>query len=528
MIALEEEHRQRIAEAEDEISRAQAAVRDDPDFARVYRAALSLEEKRLPDISPERWQWLAGEADRQLQTVDFSAIQWAGDNSCTIPWLLIGLLILVQHYELRISDDVPLIKSLNSLRGEAAEVHVRLYGLTPAGERQLLTMIADPALNPSALDTIFHFVRVTKLWTNGLAAALRDRALSMDSTIQGAALFTLADSAQSTDILAGLAAQKVVPMPESLLNELVKRGHRPTIERRLSELINTPILLAAGEVDFPNSSPLDWIGEIREREVWTKLQRIRGLALDNRYFRVVGTVTAAMAAIDETQLIGSMASQIRKAPKAWRPWQQTGILESRQRVRLALAKTTDFQTVIAKLQMKSTQKRLKIWCEGITDLPALRAFIQQTIGRRDDVVIQPIGGWSELRNSDFPFERLWDGCLDVILIADGDNGRDWGRPSRPLSTDGADLLRRLQAIGVTGFVLQRYGLENYFTRAAVDTVLGTTIAQHFPLADDAKALDVPGYPKGRNGDIAAAMTLAELSGSDLYDILNEIRKRVEW
>ena len=442
--------------------------------------------------------------------------------------MLAGLLILVQHYELRLADDVPLIRSLNGLRGEAPEVHVRRYGLTPAGELQLQKMIADPALNPSALDTIFHFVRATRLWTNGLAAALRDRALSVDSRIQGAALFTLTDLPQSTDILAGLAAQKLVPMPESLLNELVKRGHRPTIERRLSQLIDNPTLLAAGEVDFPNSSPLDWIGEIREREVWNKLRRIRGLALDNRHFRVVGTVTAAMAAIDETQLIGSMASQIRKTPKAWRPWQQTGILESRQRVRLALAKTTDFQTVVAKLQMKSTQKRLKIWCEGITDLPALRGFIQQAIGKRDDVVIQPIGGWSELRNPDFPFERLWDGCLDVILIADGDNGRDWNRPGRPLSTDGADLLRRLDAIGVTGFVLQRYGLENYFTRAAVDAVLGAAVAQHFPLADDGKAGDVPGYPKGRNGDIAAAMTLADLSGSDLYDILNEIRKRVEW
>lgn len=528
MIAWEEEHRQRIAEAEDEISRAQAAVRDDLDFARVYRAALSLDEKRLPNISSERLQWLSREVDRQFKTVDFSAIQWAGDNSCTIPWLLAGLLILVQHYELRLADDVPLIRSLNGLRGEAAEVHVRRYGLSPAGELQLQKMIADPALNPSALDTMFHFIRATGLWTNGLAAALRDRALSVDSRIQGSALFTLTNSPESTDILAGLAAQKIVPMPESLLNELVKRGHRPTIERRLSQLIDNPTLLAAGDVDFPNSGPLDWIGEIRERAVWKKLQRIRGLALDNRYFRVVGTVTAAMAAIDETQLISSMAGQIRKVPKAWRPWQQTGILESRQRVRLTIAKTTDFQTVVAKLQMTSTQKRLKIWCEGINDLAALRGFIQQAIGKRDDVVIQSIGGWSELRNLDFPFERLWDGCLDVILVADGDNGRDWNRPGRPLSSDGADLFKRLDAIGVTGFVLQRYGLENYFTRAAVDAVLGPAVAQHFPLPDDGRAGDVPGYPKGRNGDIAAAMTLADLSGSDLHDILNEIRKRVEW
>lgn len=124
--------------------------------------------------------------------------------------------------------------------------------------------------------------------------------------------------------------------------------------------------------------------------------------------------------------------------------------------------------------------------------------------------------------------HLWDGCLDVILIADGDNGRDWSRPGHPLSSDGAGLLKRLDAIRITGFVLQRYGLENYFTRAAVDAVLGAAVAQHFSLADDAKAGDVPGYPKARNGDIAAAMTLADLSGSDLHDILNEIRKRAEW
>jgi hypothetical protein len=261
--------------------------------------------------------------------------QFNGQATIAAPFhgCLAGLLILVQHYELRLADDVPLIRSLNGLRGEAPEVHVRRYGLTPAGELQLQKMIADPALNPSALDAIFHFIRATRLWTNGLAAALRDRALSVDSRIQGAALFTLTDLPQSTEILAGLAAQKIVPIPESLLNELVDRGHRPTIERRLSQLIDNPTLLAAGEVDFPNSSPLDWIGEIRERAVWNKLQRIRGLALDNRYFRVVGTVTAAMAAIDETQLIGSMASQIRRTPKAWRPWPQTGIPESRHRVR---------------------------------------------------------------------------------------------------------------------------------------------------------------------------------------------------
>lgn len=155
-------------------------------------------------------------------------------------------------------------------------------------------------------------------------------------------------------------------------------------------------------------------------------------------------------------------------------------------------------------------------------------FIQRTLGERDDVVIQPIGGWSELGNPDFPFERLWDGCLDVVLVADGDNGRDWSRPDRPLSPVGVSLIKRLEAIGIRGFVLQRYGLENYFSKAAVQAVFGPAVAQHFPLPDDAKGADVPGYSKGRNGEIAAAMTLNDLLGSDLHHILQEIKQRVEW
>ncbi len=527
-LAWEEEHREKVAKAEEEVTQTQAIVCGDMDFTRVWRAALFLDEERLPEVSPERNEWLATECDRLFLSMDFSLIKWAGDHSCSIPWLLAGLLVLITRYALHLANDVPLIKSLTSLRGEAAERHVRQYGLTQAGQLELEKMIADTALNASALDTVLHLVRETKLWTNGIAAALRDRALSQDLRIQRSALFTLFDLPQSTDILADLATQKVTRMPDTLFNELVKRQHRPTIERRLSQLIGDPSLLAAGEVDFPNTSPLDWIGEIREPEVWNKLQRVRGFALDNGNFRVVGTVTAAMAAIDEEQLIANMAIQIRRTPKAWRPWQRTGILESRQRVRLGLARTTSFKKVVSKLQMKSTQKRLKIWCEGVRDLPALRGFIQRTIGDRDDVVIQPIGGWSELGNPDFPFERLWDGCLDVVLVADGDNGRDWSRPDRPLSPVGAALSKRLEAIGVRGFVLQRYGLENYFSKAAVQAVLGPAVAQHFPLADDAKAVTVPGYSKGRNGEIAAAMTLDDLHGTDLHHILQEIKQRVEW
>lgn len=526
LAAWEREHRARLEEAEASVKRAHQVVRQETKFEDVFKAVIFLGEDRLPSISPERVIWLEAEVNAQFAKVDFSAIKWEG-TTCSIPSLLYCLVLLVRQYELHLADDVPLIKSLNSLRGEAAEVHSGKFGLSAAAQTELERLIADPNLNPSAVHTVLNFIRQTGLWTPGIAAALQQRALGADPLIQGTALFVLCAVPQSTDALINIASQKNVPVPDSVTNELVKRQHRPTIERRLSQLLNDKNLLASGEVEFPSTSPLDWIGDIRLPEVWKKLLKLRGLALQLGHSRLVGTITGAMAKIDEARLASSMAGQVAQAPKAWQPWQQTRVLESRQRARLAQARSTEFRRVVAKLQIKSTNKLLKIWCEGVTDLPALRSFVKASIGERDDVVLQPIGGWGELSNPNWPLERLWDGCLDVIVVADGDNGRDWNRTDRPLSDAGKALIKRLTAVGITGFVLNRYGLENYFSTTAVEAVLGTAVGQHFPLADSGAASAVVGYSKDSNGAIAERMILGDLKGTDLYDILEEVRQRVD-
>jgi hypothetical protein len=64
-----------------------------------------------------------------------------------------------------------------------------------------------------------------------------------------------------------------------------------------------------------------------------------------------------------------------------------------------------------------------------------------------------------------------------VVIADGDNGRDRARFDRPLSEAGRILTKRLEAVSVTGFVLKRYGIEDYFYKAAVEAVLGAVVAR---------------------------------------------------
>jgi len=90
---------------------------------------------------------------------------------------------------------------------------------------------------------------------------------------------------------------------------------------------------------------------------------------------------------------------------------------------------------------------------------------------------------------------LWQAAGQGLALGDGDNGRDWSRPARPLSADGATLIKPLEVIGVRGFVLQQYGLENYFSKAAVQAVLGLAVAQYFLWPTMPRPTEVPGYSK---------------------------------
>lgn len=102
-------------------------------------------------------------------------------------------------------------------------------------------------------------------------------------------------------------------------------------------------------------------------------------------------------------------------------------------------------------------------------------------------------------SDDFDLRRLADGCLDLMVVMDGDRGRDLKLPRRPLSTGGKKLKSRLDKIGVELQILQRYGPENYFCRSAMEEALGSDLSSAFPLSE-VLPIDqcVPGYSKALN------------------------------
>jgi hypothetical protein len=108
-----------------------------------------------------------------------------------------------------------------------------------------------------------------------------------------------------------------------------------------------------------------------------------------------------------------------------------------------------------------------------------------------------------------------------MVLLDGDTGRDFSQPAHPLNANGVRVQEKLAAVGVEMAVLERYGMENYFSQAACELVLGPAVSARFPLPLYSAA-NLPSHNKNDNPRIAQQMNIGDLAGTDLLAILNEI------
>ena len=60
-------------------------------------------------------------------------------------------------------------------------------------------------------------------------------------------------------------------------------------------------------------------------------------------------------------------------------------------------------------------------------------------------------------------------------------GANWSLPNHPLNSDAQKVVAKLAQAGVQVQVLVRYGIENYFSREALEAVLGRDVRAAFPL-----------------------------------------------
>jgi hypothetical protein len=160
-------------------------------------------------------------------------------------------------------------------------------------------------------------------------------------------------------------------------------------------------------------------------------------------------------------------------PLNWQRWQLSQAIEQERTATIEEAQRTPFDEVIKKLKGATLLNRLKVFCEGPTDIPIFEELVGQ-VGEAPKIVFADVAGWPGLRNKDPDFLLL--GSSAAIVIMDGDQGRDLLKHDQPLTDLAEKQKNRLARHGIDLHVLRRYGIENYIPRHAVERVLGPDLS----------------------------------------------------
>ncbi len=141
-----------------------------------------------------------------------------------------------------------------------------------------------------------------------------------------------------------------------------------------------------------------------------------------------------------------------------------------------------------------------------------------------------VAGWPGLVSEKEP-ERWLDGCHRAVFIMDGDNGRDFSKSGRPETTQTKEVRQRFRGLPLKLYVLQRYGIENYFPQRIVERVLGRNLSFYFAIPETIpvedhfieKASGQKLFIKNlHTGPVGEQLTLADVAGTDLEDILKRV------
>lgn len=498
-------------------------------FAEVLQGFRELGSSHWPELPEQRKEWLRVEVSQQLEGLDcLRSIHWENDRSWSVPVYLETLLTLISHYKLRLENDVALVQSLIGWTAEPHIIYYNHFELSEPAKEEFDRLLADTSQPAGAVHHLLGFLERTAYVSGSVVESL---VMITDSNqrpadLRGRALRILVLKGVTDELLLEIAKRNNPPLANVALDELIRRQHRPTIERRLADVLQNDDAIRAGEVEFPEDSPFGWFLRIRTVEVWDRLVTLRRRALELRLPCVTDQVTNLLARIDMRRLPDVIREQLPAAPPEWQDYQRIRAVEYERDARLQAAQQTTLDEVQRRLTRDTTMRRFKVWCEGPSDIPVYDALMQKLAGTdTTEIVTQDVGGWPNVLSPDRDLSRMWEGCRDLLVIMDGDKGRDMSDPNRPLSKNGCDLEGRLAAVGIKLRVLHRYGIENYFSQRAMEAVLERDLSAFFLLSEDQRVdQQIPQYSKRLNREVARRMDLANLRGTDLGDILEEIRQ----
>jgi len=510
--------------------RCQETIRTDQNIDQVLSAFSGSPPSQWPDLSEDRKAWLGYHVSQLLVRADpLHHVEWLSEVQVRFPAILRLAGQLAGHYRLPLDDDILMVQALLALEPTFLVEYHRKRPLSAKAVAEIERILADQTLPPGAVSHFVSFLQTTKLESPAICQCLRGIAVSGNQTDinRDWAARVLSQTSCSPEIL--LTARKEVrgsQIEAIFLDALTDRQHLPTIFERLNRLPNDDEQLSAFELPFPAESELQWIGKIRASQAWNMLAKLRQRFLRLALPNLAGVVTSTLAAIDKARLIDLMGEQLADTPEAWREYTNARMAEYERELRFEQAASISFEEVLARLADANSDYRVKLLCEGPTDRPAYRSLLD--CKGLDAVAIHWVDGWDNVLSQHFDIDPFLQGFQYVVLVLDGDNGRDLSLPERPIKPKVQLVIEKLESVGVPVRVLIRYGIENYFSQTALQKVLGRDLNGSFPLDETLPVSDqIGGYNKNLDVEVIKQVTATDFDGTDLTKILDELRKRVE-
>jgi hypothetical protein len=540
----------------EEISLSQERLSQEQNFHKAINEFHELEESHWPELSTERKAWLATEVSKLLVALDLErSIVWK-DETLTTPAVLSVLLKLIHRYELNVTPDTSLVYATVSWDEKIVAEYYRRWGLSSLALQILNSLLLNPK-SPRALAGTVAFVRDSGIWStsvqSGLMQVVQD---PVENYYQIDAVHLLAGHGVDADFLKEIAdGGASSQLRTTAFGFLIERQHRPTIQGALSKLLADESALRHGETGFPLETPLAWIAKIRSDFAIPRLADLRATALKFELPRVVGLLTTTLSKIDRSQSAQIIKRQIPLAPVGWRQAQQFIAVEEDRAAKIELIQRSPFEVILAKLKGATSIDRLKVWCEGPTDIPVFKSLLAQ-VPDTPEILFDFVAGWPNLQAKD-P-QSFQHGCKEAIVVMDGDRGRRLDKRTKPPTTLAKNQQRRFTGLPVELYVLERYGIENYFPQSSIEVVVGQSLGRYFPiphhlsvveyLRDDRgqspwehvkrylawryglrfKFAGQKLYNKNLNQKVSELLVLdKDLSGTDLGDIIQRIADRAK-
>ncbi|GMV22350.1 MAG: hypothetical protein AMXMBFR57_22990 [Acidimicrobiia bacterium] len=498
----------------------------------VVNALAALDRREWPELAPAQVAAVREAVGQFLVTADLrNRIVWKTEHSWQVPQGLNLALAALDRYGFKIPDERPLAWAL---LGHEAEVVLRYHhrhGLSSEALEEARLLVENDGLVDEALLGVLRFWSEARIDDDrAIAAAARIAGGQRKESTRERALDVVTKNREDNAVLSALLPELSDDLRERLEVHLMKRGHRPTAERRLSALLSDPTRLAAGDTESPFDNPLQWIAGIRNPALWKKLVRLRKLALEQANWGATHVISSAMEAIDPLRLADVIEKQVLAAATDAQPFQRRQARELRDKGTILAMQSLSLDDVLKKMALATTLNRFIIWVEGENDIPAVEKFITEVAGDRAlGTVVDSLGGWNHLFSPSFRAETLWRGCHDLMVLLDGDAVRDFSKSDRPLSAkpEVKRTLKTFRDSGIEPTILIRYAIENYFSQEAFERHFGTQPPGVFPL-DDSKPVEdqVSGFAKSKIGDLARATNLADLEGTDLGEFFQAYANRV--